>query len=301
MSQDDHSSISLLAGPTASGKTGVVLELSPSTIEVISADAMLVYKGMDIGTAKPSPQEQALLPHHLIDLCHPDEAFSVADYVRLAEEAIAGVLARGKLPIVVGGTGFYIQALMHGLPTVPMVDRGVQQKYWEVFEARGIAPLEQQLQDLSLREAQRAQRNPRRVIRALEIYERTGKFAHQFPYTSAKYRYRGYWLDIPHEELHQAIEKRCEQMFRQGLIDEVLALKRDFPEWATAQQAIGYKEVLECLDADDIKACAKERIVLATRQYAKRQKTWFKKQRDLLALPSKKKALDILAMELNHS
>ena len=177
--------IPVLAGPTASGKSALALRLAQVLpIEIVSADAMMVYRGMDIGTAKPTLTERQRVPHHLIDILNPDEPFSAFGYVGRAERAVAEVLERGKLPLVVGGTGFYIRALSEGLPTVPPADAEVQAALWERLEREGLDALVSDLERLSPPDAQRAERNPRRVVRALEIVERTGRAPSSFPSTN---------------------------------------------------------------------------------------------------------------------
>lgn len=277
--------IPVLAAPTASGKTAAAVALARTIpLEVISADAMMVYQGMDIGTAKPTLTERGGVPHHLIDVIEPDKAFNVADYVRLAEAAIADVLKRGKLPLVVGGTGFYIRALVQGLPTTPEVDETVQAPLWARLEREGLEPLHQALLRQSPADAQRAQRNPRRVIRALEILERTGKPPSAFPMTIPAYRYDQTVLLPSLEVLESRITDRTEAMFCAGLLDEVSALLKRYKTLATARQAIGYKEVIDHfagrLTLEEIKAA----ITRATRQYAKRQRTWFRKVPDAIKI-----------------
>ena len=273
--------IPVLAAPTASGKTALALELAKRfPLEIISADAMMVYKDMDIGTAKPSDKEQKAVAHHLIDVVSPAERFSVTDYVRLAETAIADVLARGSIPFVVGGTGFYIRALAEGLPTVPEVDEGVQAPLWLRYEKEGIEGLHKELEAFSLLDAERAQRNPRRVIRALEIIERTGKPASSFPKTKPAFKYKKVILLPDKELLKKRIVLRTEEMFRAGLVNEVKELLQTYPKLATARQAIGYKEVIAYLEGLQTLEEAKNAITLATLQYAKRQRTWFRKEKD---------------------
>ncbi len=271
--------IPVLAGPTASGKTALALALAETLdLEIISADAMLVYKGMNIGTAKPSRVELASVPHHMIDVITPDVAYSVKDYAEHAESVIEDVLSRGKLPIVVGGTGYYIQALAKGLPTAPKTDMSVQQEFWNRFEADGIEPLHLELEAFSAEDATRTQRNPRRVIRALEIIKRTGKAPIEFTNTLPKFQYQKFFLNPEPEALKERILLRTEQMFEQGLLKEVKQLVALYPNRPTAMQAIGYKEVLAFFDGERTIEEIKEDINLATFQYAKRQRTWFRRE-----------------------
>ena len=271
--------IPVIAGPTASGKTALALQLAEHfPLEIISADAMMVYRGMDIGTAKPTPAELEQIPHHLIDVCDPDEAFNVADYVRHAEVAIEEVLARGKTPLVVGGTGFYVRALAEGLGTVPPTDEKVQAPLWQQFERDGIEGLHERLESLSPSDAKRAQRNPRRVIRALEIWGRSGKSPSDFPKSQPAYSYSKVLLLPELGVLEPRIHSRTETMFAAGLVQEVEDLLSTYPKLATARQAIGYKEVIEHLEGRLSLEEAKDAVTLATRQYAKRQRTWFRKE-----------------------
>lgn len=271
--------VPVLAGPTASGKTALALELAKHfPIEIISADAMMVYKGMDVGTAKPTAEERLSVTHHLLDVVNPDEGFNVADYVKLAEQAISEVLAREKIPLVVGGTGFYIRALSDGLPTVPEADESVQAKLYERLEQEGLEKLLRELESFSQTDAKRTERNPRRVVRALEIIQRTGKAPSDFPMTTPAFTYDKMILAPTMEQLRPRIEARTEAMFKAGLVDEVIRLFREYPTLATAKQAIGYKEVVDYLAGQMTLEQAKAAVTLATTQYAKRQRTWFRKE-----------------------
>ncbi len=275
--------IPILAAPTASGKTALSLALAEKLpIEIISADAMMVYKEMNIGTAKPDAKELAITPHHLIDVVGPEQEFSVVDYVKLAESKITEIVQRGNIPLIVGGTGFYIKALTDGLPTTPKVDKELQAELWEVFERDGLEPIQAELEKHSPVEAIRCQRNPRRVIRAVEIIRRTGKAPNEFVNTKATFKYNKIILLPEREILQMRIIKRSQKMFADGLVAEVAALIAKYPKLATARQAIGYKEVIAYLEDKCSLEAAKEQIIIATRQYAKRQQTWFKREKDAL-------------------
>lgn len=275
----ENTIIPVLTGATASGKSALALRLGVQYgLELISADAMMVYREMDIGTAKPTLEEQARVPHHLIDVVAPDEPFSVARYVTQAERAIGEVLARGRLPLVVGGTGFYIRALTEGLPTTPRADPDVQRGLWERLEREGLASLERELMTLSPEDVARAQRNPRRVVRALEVWGRTGRSPASFPLTTPAYRYSKRLLEPSLPELEAAIARRTEAMFAAGLEDEVRRLLEHHPRATTALQAIGYKEIQESLNGETTSAEAKVAVFQATLRYAKRQRTWFRKE-----------------------
>ncbi len=272
--------IPVLAAPTASGKSALALELAERLgLEIVSADAMQVYRGMDIGTAKPTLGEQARVRHHLIDVANPDEPFSVADYVRLAERAIADALSRGALPLVVGGAGFYLRSLAEGLPTTPPADPERQAELWARLERKGLDSLVKVLEAESPEDAARAQRNPRRVVRALEILLRTGQPPSAFPRTPPAFRYETAVLLPNPETLAARIAARTERMFARGLVAEVEALLERYPALATARQAIGYKEVIRHLEDESTLQEAEAAVTLATTQYAKRQRTFFRKER----------------------
>ena len=271
--------IPVLAGPTASGKSDMALRLAQDLpVEIVSADAMMVYRGMDIGTAKPTLAERRGVAHHLIDVVDPDKPFSVADYVGRAEVAIADILERGKLPLVVGGTGFYIRALSEGLPTVPPADAEVQAELWERLECEGLDALEGELASLSPEDLRRAQRNPRRVVRALEILRRTGRAPSSFANTVPRFRYDKTVLLPDTTLLGKRIALRTARMFEAGLAEEVRDLLERYPARPTATQAIGYKEVARYLEGRCTLQEAEQAVTLATARYAKRQRTWFRKE-----------------------
>ena len=259
---------------------------------------MMVYRGMDVGTAKPTREERARVPHHLIDVVNPDEPFSVADFVRSAEQAIGEVLARGALPLVVGGTGFYIRALSEGLPTVPPADPARQAELWEVFEREGLEPLQRELSAFSPEDARRAQRNPRRVVRALEIIRLTNRAPSSFGRTTPRFHYDKRVLLPSVKVLEPLITARTERMFQQGLVDEVRALLRRFPDRPTAVQAIGYKEVTAFLEGRATLEGTKDAVTLATTQYAKRQRTWFRREPGAVLVPHLDNQLDKAREEL---
>ena len=281
--------IPVLCGPTASGKTALSLELAARfPLEVISADAMMVYRGMDVGTAKPSLEEQARVPHHLLDLLEPSDSFSVAQWVALAENAIAAIIARGRIPFVVGGTGFYIRSLSEGMPTTPASDAERISALEVELAERGLDAMIAELETANPADAARAERNPRRVLRSLEVLRTTGHTPSAFPMTAPKYQFAKVALIPDRAVLEQRIEARTKTMLDAGLIEEARALLPIFTREgrrATSFQAIGYKQALDHLTGvfmpdgtrrDVPLPEVERRINLATRQYAKRQETWFK-------------------------
>jgi tRNA dimethylallyltransferase len=295
--------IPILAGPTASGKTALSLELGATfPLEVVSSDAMMVYKRMDIGTAKPSLGERGQVPHHLIDVLEPGSDFSVAQWVHLAELAITDILARGRIPFVVGGTGFYIRALSQGLPSTPPSKPELIANLEHEFEVRGLDDLIAEVAAVSQYDADRAERNPRRVLRALEIIRVTGKPASAFEPQAPKFKFAKIALIPPREELVARIELRSKQMLEAGLIEEARALMPIFlrdGRRVTSFQAIGYKQALDHLTGvfmddgthrDLPLEEVENRINLATRQYAKRQETWLKAEPDAKIVSSLEEA-----------
>lgn len=273
-----------LAAPTASGKTETVLRLAERwPLEVVSADAMQVYRGLVIGTASPSAAERARLPHHLVGVVEPSQPYSVADYVRAAEDAIQGVFERGRVPLVVGGTGFYLNALERGLPTTPKADRRVQARLAQELAERGLDTLLGELHEASPVDAERTQRNPRRVIRALEVLRRSGRPPSAFPPRPPRYRY-AFAVVLPEPETLQArVRARTRAMVADGWLDEVRALAPGMAGWATARQAIGYEALRRVLAGEMQLEDALSGIEQATLRYAKRQRTWFR-QRPMGAL-----------------
>ncbi|RDI95798.1 tRNA (adenosine(37)-N6)-dimethylallyltransferase MiaA [Meiothermus sp. QL-1] len=271
--------IPVLAGPTATGKTTLALRLGEVwPLEVISADASMVYVGMDIGTAKPSPEERARVPHHLVDVVRPDQPFSVADYVARAEAAIQGVLERGRIPLVVGGTGYYIRTLAEGLHALPPPDPALQAELWGLLELRGLEPLQAELAAHSPEDALRVGKNPRRLVRALEVLRRTGLPPSRLPRRPPRFRYRKLILWPAWDWLEPRLAFRVEGMLERGLVEEVRGLLRAYPSMPTALQAIGYKEIAAYLRGDCTLEEARAAMLRATRAYAKRQYTWFRKE-----------------------
>lgn len=272
-----------LVGPTASGKTALSMLLSQYTpIEIICMDSMQVYQGMDIGTAKPDKEERARIPHHMLDVVSPNEPYDVAQYRTGALEAIEGIIKRNHLPVLVGGTGLYLRALSQGLSLghTPRVDC-LREKYETILNEIGNAALHQHLQEVDPVSADRLHQNDtRRVIRALEVYEATGKpFSAQElpPPSGAPYRFVLYAVDYPRQELYERIERRVDGMLAAGLPCEVeRLLAQGVAEDSQSMQGLGYKELLPYLkDEADLAQCT-DLIKKRTRNYAKRQLTWFR-------------------------
>ena len=284
-----------LAGPTAVGKTDVTLALAAALgrVEVVSLDSMCVYRDMDIGTAKPSPELQEQLPHHLLDLVEPHEDFSVADYMTAADKACQEIVSRDATPLFVGGTGLYLRGLLRGVFQGPPADWDIRNRLQSLADeatARGdnywlMRQLEKVDPDSMLRLHPNDQR---RLIRALEVYELTGIPLSQQQKQPALPEDEPpphvYWLSPPREWLHERINLRVEHMMRQGLIDEVQRLvNRPETISRTAAQGLGYKEVIDALGDDHERDLSPEQlsevtelIQTRTRQFAKRQHTMFR-------------------------
>ncbi len=268
-----------VVGPTASGKTVLSLTLAQRIGgEILCMDSMQVYRRMNIGTAKPTPAEQAAIPHHLLDLVEPDEAFTVSDY----EAAARPMLDALPVPLLVGGTGLYLEALStrSSFGTVAG-DEALRQQLHRVAEREGVNALHARLAACDPVSAARIHPNDvRRVVRALEVYTLTGRPFSQLTVrqTDDRYRFCLIGIDLPREALYRRINARVEQMMAQGLLKEVRALRDSgVPEDAQAMQGLGYKELYAYLDGEMSLDAAVSLIQMRTRHYAKRQLTWFRR------------------------
>ena len=274
-----------IVGPTASGKSALALALAEKLDgEIVSCDSMQVYRRMNIGTAKPTADEFLRVRHHLIDVCEPDEDFSCADYVTLASRAIDDITARGKLPIVCGGTGLYLDALLRKNDLAPdTVDEKLRAELWERYEREGADALWRELRAIDPESAEATHpNNAKRVLRALEIYYTAGVTKTELDRRSReggmRYDARVAWLSYTdREQLYGRINTRVDQMISEGLVEETRALLAEgvFEKNRTAAQAIGYKEILPYLSGQCTLNEAAEELKTATRRYAKRQITWF--------------------------
>jgi len=274
-----------ICGPTASGKTALSVALAHQLhTEIISADSMQVYRNMDIGTAKPSLEERDGIPHHLFDVCSPGESFSVARYVELADEAAQKILSHGKIPIVVGGTGLYMDALIEcstfsGNDT----DTAVREKYKRLAEEQGNEAVHACLQKVDPESADRLHpNNLKRVIRALEVFEQTGLTIGELNRQNKRPdpKYDAVMIGLcpaDRQMLYDRIDRRVDQMLELGLLEETRALLEDGTLTGTAMQAIGYKELLGFLNGEQSLAECVELLKQRSRNYAKRQMTWLKR------------------------
>lgn len=273
----------LLAGPTASGKTSAAIMLSQSMpIEIISMDSALVYRGMNIGTAKPTPEELSLVPHHLIDILEPEENFSAARFVEETERLIPEIQARGKLPVIVGGTMLYAKALLEGFSTVPSSTKEVRELIAGQLEREGLAKLYERLKSVDAVTAARLKPgDTQRISRALEVWEMTGKpfssFMGEKKGTSKKILEVGL-MPSDRKVLHERIALRFDMMLAEGFLEEVRTL-RERPHLTVnspSMRCVGYRQAWMYLDGTYSEAEFREAGIAATRQLAKRQITWMR-------------------------
>ncbi len=279
--------IIILAGPTGVGKTKISLRIAQVLGgEVVSADSMQVYRGMDIGTAKIKPEESGNIRHHLIDSRDLDETSNVVDFFQESEQAFREIYARDHVPIVVGGTGFYIHALIYGPPSGPASVKSVRLKLEEEMEEKGSLALYDRLKILDPDYAATITfRDRQKIIRALEIMTLTHQkvsFFGRESHPSEEYDFRCWFLYMPKENLYPLIEQRCEKMIAEGFVEEVKKLKEEgLCQNSSASQAIGYRQCLEFLEtaqSSDDWLHFIEKFKQASRRYAKRQFTWFRKE-----------------------
>jgi tRNA dimethylallyltransferase len=276
----------VLMGPTASGKTALSLEIAERfSGEIISCDSVAVYRGMEIGTAKPSPAERARIPHHLIDVADPDQPCTAGDYSRLARAAIADISARGRLPIVTGGTGLYLRALVDGLFPGPQRSEPLRERLRRSEAARGAGWLHRVLRRIDPASAALIHQNDQpKLIRGIEVTLAAGQ-----PQSSAwregrdpltGYRILRIGLDPDRKALYVRINARAAAMFDQGLLEETAGLLARYPD-ALALNSLGYRQAAACLRSEMTRAAAVESAQQGHRNYAKRQMTWFRREPDV--------------------
>lgn len=274
----------VICGPTASGKTKLSIEVAKMVNgEIVSADSMQIYKDMTIGTAKPTTEEMQGIKHYLIDFVSPDKRYSVAEYKNDATNAIEEIISKGKTPIVVGGTGLYVNSLIYEIeyPSVEL-DMNYRKKLEEIAEKEGLYRLYEMAMKVDKLAMKKISPNDKkRICRVLEIYHATGKTKTQIEIESRankpKYNYLVFGISMDREKLYERINKRVDIMIEDGLIDEVKKVLNKYDDFPTAMQGLGYKEVVEYINGDTTKEEMIEKIKMETRRYAKRQLTWFRR------------------------
>ena len=278
-----------IAGPTASGKTALAVELAKELKgEVVSCDSMYVYRGMNIGTAKPTVEEMEGIPHHMIDVADADEDFSVSRYCEMAAPIVDDILERGKTAIIAGGTGLYMDSLIKGNNFAPFPSTGMREKLETQADAEGMEAMLTLLRSIDPDAAAKLHLSDRkRIIRALEVYYETGETitAHNLRTQALPPRYTPLWLGLDfadRAELYRRIDLRVSIMLEQGLVDEIRTLLMSgIPEKCTAMQAIGYKEFVAALEGRCTIAEAADEVRKSSRHYAKRQLTWFRRNKNI--------------------
>jgi tRNA dimethylallyltransferase len=290
-----------ILGPTASGKSTLALEVAERTNgEIVTVDSAQIFVGLDVGTAKPTADDRARAPHHLIDVLPPTAQWTAADFAKAADAVIADVWARGRTPIVCGGTGLWYRALVRGIFEAPPIDPEVRAKVLTELADRGSKALHAELARVDPDAAARiAPGDPQRIGRALEVYRQTGtpisalQRAHGF--AEARYRTLAFVLSWPREALWGRIEARTAQMYARGLLDEVSTqLAQGVPPDAPGLKIIGYRDAVRVVRGEIDVEAAREATAIATRQFAKRQRNWFNQEPGVAWIPGDTSAADLV-------
>ena len=288
---DLKKTVIVICGPTASGKTALSIELAKKINgEIVSADSMQIYKDMNIGTAKPDEEEMQGIKHYLLDYVSPEERYSVAQYRKDAKNAIKEILEKGKVPIVVGGTGLYVDSLIYEIEYNDIeLDEKYRNELEKMAEEEGLDKLYKEALKIDPEAMKKISLNDKkRIIRVLEIYKATGKTKTELEIKSRKkeveYNYKVFAIDWPREVLYERINKRVDIMIDKGLIQEVQSILEKYKKFPTAMQGLGYKEVVDYLNGIYTKEEMIEKIKMETRRYAKRQLTWFRKNKNTIWL-----------------
>ena len=299
----------VICGPTASGKTALSIELAKKIDgEIVSCDSMQIYEDMDIGTAKPTPEEMQGIKHYLIGYVSPEQRYSVADYKKDAKKAIKEIIEKGKMPIIVGGTGLYLDSLIYEIEYQEIIfDEDYRNQLEKEVEEKGLSVLYEKAKAIDAEAVKKiSATDKKRILRILEIYHATGKTKTEQEIESRKkeveYDYKVFGLDWDRQKLYDRINKRVDMMIEQGLIEEVKQILKKYDTFPTAMQGLGYKEVVDYLEGNLTKEEMIEKIKMETRRYAKRQLTWFRKNKQTIWLnaeDSTEKNIDKICQSLD--
>ena len=286
----DKPKVIVICGPTASGKTSLSISLAKKINgEIVSCDSMQIYKEMDIGSAKPTVEEMQEIKHYLVDFVSPEKRYSVSEYKEDASKAIEEIINKGKTPIIVGGTGLYLNSLIYNIQYNEMeVDLNYRRELEKEAEEYGLEVLYNRAKEIDPEAMEKVSANDKkRITRVLEIYNATGRNKTELEKKSRKevpYNYLIFGINMERSILYDRINKRVDIMLEQGLIEEVKNLINKYSNMPTAMQGLGYKEVKEFLDGNISKEEMIEKIKMETRRYAKRQITWFKRIENIILL-----------------
>ncbi len=301
--EEKKPTVIVICGPTASGKTSLGIKLANKINgEIISCDSMQIYKKMDIGTAKPTAAERKEATHHLIGFIEPDQRYSVADFKKDAEEKIKEILSKNKTPILVGGTGLYINSLIYN---IEFREEVTDLEYRKKLEEYDLEKLYEEAKKIDPKSIEKISPNDRkRISRVLEIFHTTGKTKTDLEKESRKelkYNYIIFVLNMDREKLYERINKRVDSMISEGLVNEVKTLLKEYKDFPTAMQGLGYKEVVEYLNLELTKQEMIEKIKQESRRYAKRQLTWFRRYENTIWLDAENKDnINIILEEISE-
>ena len=284
----DKPKVIVIVGPTASGKTALGIALAKKIKgEIISCDSMQIYKKMDIGTAKPTKEEMQGIKHYLLDFLSPDVRYSVAQFQKDAIKAIEEIIQKGKIPILVGGTGLYVDSVIQGIEYPETnIDVEYRKQLEKQVAEKGLSDFYEKAKNIDKQAMEKISPNDKkRILRVIEIYHQTGKTKTQLEQESKKkelpYDYQVYGMTMERNILYQRIDKRVDEMIESGLIEEVKRLLKEYHDFPTAMQGLGYKEVVEYLKGQTTQDEMIEKIKRETRRYAKRQLTWFRRNQSI--------------------
>lgn len=306
----EKAKVIVIGGPTASGKTSLSIELAKKINgQIVSADSMQIYKDMNIGTAKPDQEEMQGIKHYLLDCISPEQRYSVADYKLQAKKAIQEILNDGKVPIIVGGTGLYIDSLIYEIEFQDIeIDLKYREELEKIVEEKGLEYVYQEACRIDPKAMEKISSNDqKRILRVLEIYKQTGKTKTELDEKSRKepqYDYRVFAINMDRQVLYDRINRRVDIMLERGLVKEVEELCQKYNEFPTAMQGLGYKEVVEYINKEISYEEMVEKIKQESRRYAKRQLTWFRKNKQTIwldGLASTENNIDIIMKEYNKA